>query len=144
MALPKNYYNFFEICKMEGIPANTAKGAVGYDGLKGISGIVPLQPISHLFREFPNGLRKQYGILRSHYDFWKRTGEPPKVSPGRPPKWKDNPNLVNVNIPISKTLYEEFKKVIDNANSISAVKYSYRDMIAVAMQEFIDRRPNLR
>lgn len=142
MALPKNYYNYFDICKWEGIPTGTAKRAVGEEGLAGIAGIEKLKPIAHLFKEFEKGdMRKQYGILKSHYDYWKKKGKPPKVSPGRPPKWKNNPNLVNINIPIDKTLYEEFKNVVDNGNAISAIKYTYRDMIAVAMREFIQRRP---
>jgi len=140
MAIPKNYYNFFDICKLEGIPTGTAKSAIGDGGLEGIAKIEKLKPIAHLFREFEKGLRKQYGILRRHYDYWKQTGEPPKVSPGRPPKWKNNPNVINLNIPFPKDLYEQFKKVVDRANSMSVIKVTYRDMVAVAIKEFIDRR----
>jgi len=142
MAIPKNYYNFFDICKLEGIPTGTAKGALA-DGLEGIARIEKLKPIAHLFREFEKGLRKQYGILRRHYDYWKQTGEAPKVSTGRPPKWKSNPNVTNLNIPFPKDLYEQFKKVVDKANSISVIKVTYRDMVAVAVKEFVDRRPQL-
>ena len=142
MAIPKNYYNFFDICKMECIPTGTAKGAAG-EGLEGIARIEKLKPIAHLFREFEKGLRKQYGILRRHYDYWKQTGEAPKVSTGRPPKWKNNPNVINLNIPFPKDLYEQFKKVVDRANSMSVIKVTYRDMVAVAVKEFVDRRPQL-
>lgn len=144
MAIPKNYYNFFDICKLEGIPTGTAKRAIGEGGLEGIASIEKLKPIAHLFREFEKGLRKQYGILHRHYDYWKRTGEVPKVSPGRPPKWKGNPNYININIPFPKDLYEEFKQIVDKANSMSVIKYTYRDMIYLAVREFIDRRPQLK
>lgn len=146
--MPTNYYNYFDICKFENIPTGTAKEAIGRGGVEGISVINKLKPIAHQFKEFPkyeNGtLRSQYGILKSHYDYWKRTGEPRKQSPGRPPKWKDNPNLVNINIPFPKDLYEEFKDIIDTANDVSIVKYSYRDMFAVAVKEFVDRRGNIK
>ena len=142
MAIPRNYYNFFFFFKLEGIPTSTAKSAVG-EGLEGIARVEKLKPIAHLFREFEKGLRKQYGILRRHYDFWKQTGEVPKVSSGRPPKWKNNPNVINLNIPFPKDLYEQFKKVVDKANSMSVIKVTYRDMVAVAVKEFIDRRPQL-
>jgi len=51
VAIPKNYINFFDVCKMEGIPEGTAKGATA-EGLKGIASIQALKPIGHLFREF--------------------------------------------------------------------------------------------
>lgn len=140
MAIPKNYYNFFDICKMEGIPTGTAKGALA-DGLEGIARIEKLKPIGHLFREFEKGMRKQYGILRRHYDYWKRTGEPPKVSPGRPPRWKNDPTYTNINIPIKKSLWERFRRMVDNANAVSVVKISYRDMLYVALEEAMQRRP---
>lgn len=142
--LPKNYYNYFDICKWEGIPTGTAKSALA-NGLDGIASIQKLKPIAHQFKCFPkyeNGrLRNQYGILKTNYDYWKEHGEPRKQSPGRPPKWKNNPNYVNINIPCPKDLYDTFKKVVDKANEMSVVKVTYRDMIYVAMQEFIDRRP---
>ena len=144
MALPRNYINYFTVCKLEGIPTGTAKRATG-KGLEGIAAIQKLKPIGHLFKEFEKGdMRKCYGILKSQYDYYKKTGKAPEVSPGRPPKWKDNPNLVNINIPIDKTLYEEFKAIIDKANSMSVMKYSYRDMFAVAVKEFCDRRAFLK
>ena len=143
--LPNNYYNYFDICKFEGINANTAKSAVGSKGLEGINSLGKLKPIAHQFKEFPkyeNGkLRNQYGILKTNYDFWKRNGRPRKQSPGRPPKWKENEELTNINIPIPKKLYSQFQQVVDNANAISVVKTTYRDMIYLAIQEFIQRRP---
>ncbi len=141
MGLPANYYNFFEICKLEEIPSGSAKGAIGL-GLDGIIKIAKLKPIAHLFREFPNGDRKQYGILQKHYDNWKLKGKVPKVSSGRPPKWKNDDSYENLNIPISKSLYTgKFKKVVDNANKLSVVKLSYRDAIYLALEEFVQRRP---
>jgi hypothetical protein len=34
--------------------------------------------------------------------------------------------------------------IVDNANRISAVKVTYKDMIAVAIKEFCDRRYQLK
>lgn len=146
--MPNNYYNYFDICKWEGINSNTAKSAIGANGLEGITSLDKLKPIAHQFKCFPkyeNGnLRNQYGILQSNYDYYKKNGNVRKQSPGRPPKWKDNPNVVNINIPFPKDLYEQFQGVIDKANDMSIVKTTYRDMIAVAIKEFCDRRPNLK
>lgn len=175
--MPKNYYNFFDICKWEGIPTGTAKSAIGEKGLEGIATIEKLKPIAHQFKEFPkyeNGmLRSQYGILKSNYDFWKKNGRPRGQSTGRPPRWKnayicldcgeqfehdtkkEGSKIIckhcksencerfyeNINIPVPKKLYDEFKSVVDRANEMSIVKVSYRDMIYVALQEFIERRP---
>ncbi|HHX62135.1 MAG TPA: hypothetical protein GX707_15715, partial [Epulopiscium sp.] len=38
--MPKNYYNYFDICKWENIPTGTSKSAIGEKGLAGISSIV--------------------------------------------------------------------------------------------------------
>jgi hypothetical protein len=138
MGLPKNYYNYFEICKIEGISTEEAKRSIGYEGLKGIHGILKLRPIAHLFREFPNGMRKQYGILRTHYDYWKRTGEPPKVSPGRPAKWSGEEK--NINIP-APPFYEQFKAGVKKANAGSVQQVTVRQCIYLAMKEYMDRRP---
>ncbi|MDD4429567.1 MAG: hypothetical protein PHG64_14430 [Paludibacter sp.] len=142
--LPDNYYNYFDICKWEGIPVGTAKSGAAR-GIDGISAVEALKPIAHQFKVFPkyeNGtLRNQYGILKTNYDFYKAKGRARKQSPGKTPKWKNDDNFTNINIPIDKKLYEEFKEVVDNANAASIVKVLYRDMIAVAIREFVDRRP---
>ncbi len=140
MAIPKNYYNFFDICKMEKINPNTAKSAVGGNSLAGIASISKLKPIAHLFREFPKGMRKQYGILRRYYDYWKRTGDVPKVSPGRPKKWQGDEK--NINIP-APPFYEQFKAGIEKANSMSTHHVTVREVIYVAMKEYMARRPAL-
>lgn len=146
--LPNNYYNYFDICKFEGIPTGTAKRAVGGSGLEGIDSIEKLKPIAHQFKVFPkyeNGnLRNQYGILKTNYDFWKREGRARKQAPGRPKKWQEDDSFTNINIPIQKKVYDEFKEVVDNANAASIVKVHYRDMIAVAIQEFCQRRPQFK
>jgi len=140
MALPKNYYNYFDICKMEGVNPNTAKTRIGESGLEGIKGITVLNPIAHLFREFPKGLRKQYGILRRHYDVWKQTGHVPKVSSGRPPKWTGEEK--NINIP-APPFYEQFKAGVKKANSKATQQVTVRQIIYLAMKEYMDRRPSL-
>jgi len=143
MAIPRNYYNYFDVCKMEGIPDGTAKRATA-KGLEGIASVEALKPIGHLFKPFEKfvkgGKRNQYGILRNHYDYWKKHGHAPKLSPGRPPKYKDAAEL---RIQLDKNVYEEFKSIVDKANSMSSIKISYRDMIAVAIREFNDRRKHI-
>lgn len=140
MALPKNYYNYFDICKLEDVNPNTAKGCIGENGLEGIKGITALKPIAHLFREFPKGMRKQYGILRRHYDSWKQSGHVPKVSPGRPPKWTGNEK--NINIP-APPFYEQFKAGVRKANSMATQQVTVRQMIYIAMSEYIQRHVSI-
>lgn len=138
--VPESFYSLFGVARMLGISRGTI---AKFD--KGTPSVIKeLEPIAHLFVCFEEEGRKTWAIKKSHFDKWQQTGKAPKVSSGRPPKWKDNPNMVNINIPIDKRLYEEFKAVIDKANSMSTVKYSYRDMIATAMREFVDRRPSLK
>lgn len=143
MRLPKNYYNYFDICKMEGIPEGTAKRAT-VNGLRGIAAIEALKPIGHLFKEFEKpvrgGMRKQYGIKRTHYDYWKQTGELPKLHTGRPKK----KGYVHVKYSIPEKLRDEFNSVIEKANSMSVVEVTKSEMIAVAIREWIDRRPQFK
>lgn len=144
MAIPRNYYNYFDVCKMEGIPEGTAKSAVA-TGLEGIAAMSALKPIGHLFKEFERfvkgGKRRQYGILRNHYDYWKKHGHAPKLSPGRPKKHKD---CTEIRAYIPNNVYNEFKEIVNNANSVSVVRVSYRDMFSVAIQEFCQRRPQFK
>ncbi len=140
LKVPKTFYSLHSVARLMKIPKSTIDGA--FTG--GIETIEAIKPIAHLFHRFEEGEEVSYGILKSHFDKWQRTGKAPKVSSGRPPKWKGNPNIVNINIPFPKNLYEEFKMVVDKANSLSRVHVTYRDMIAVAVQEFIERRPNLK
>jgi len=144
-SLPSNYYNYFDICTMEGIDKTRAKNAIKMLGVEGIKNVEQLKPIEHLFEVFEKPrkgeMRNQYGIRRTHYDYWKRTGKVPKISPGRPKIWKNDPTYTNINIPIKKDLYDRFRRMVDNANNVSAVKISYRDMIYISMEEAIQRRP---
>lgn len=143
-SLPSNYYNYFDICTMEGIETIRAKSTVSTKKVEGIKYLEELKPIEHLFEVFEKprkgGIVNSYGIKRKHYDYWKRTGKVPKISPGRPKRWKDDA-YTNLNIPIKKELYDRFKRMVDNANAVSAIKITYRDMIYVAMEEAIQRRP---
>jgi hypothetical protein len=140
MALPKNYINFFDVCKLEGVNPNTAKSAIGDGGLEGIKSIAVIKPISHLFREFPKGMRKQYGILRRHYDTWKQTGHVPKVSPGRPPKWTGEEKSINIPAP---PFYEQFKAGVAKANSMATQQVTVRQIIYLAMKEYMERHTNI-
>ena len=140
LKVPKTFYSLHSVGRLLKIPKATIDGAFS----DGIDSIQALKPIAHLFHRFEEGEEISYGILKSHFDKWQRTGKAPKVSSGRPPKWKDNSNIVNINIPFPKDLYNEFKQIVDNANSVSIMKVSYRDMIAVAVKEFCDRRPSVK
>lgn len=138
LKVPESFYSLFGVARMLGTPRATV---ANFDKNSPPSA---LEPIAHLFICFEEEGRKTWAIKKSHFDKWQRTGKAPKVSSGRPPKWKGNPNIVNINIPFPKDLYEQFKKIVDNANSLSRVHVTYRDMIAVAVQEFVDRRPNFK
>lgn len=135
------YYNYFDICKMEGIPETRAKNAIKTLKVEGIKNITELAPIEHLFEQFEkpvkNGMINSYGILRRYYDDWKATGEVPKFSTGRPIK----EGYVWLKASVPKTLKEEFQSVVDKANSMSVHHVTYSDMVAVAISEFIQRRP---
>lgn len=143
MALPKNYYNYFDICRKEGILLSTAKAAIGGGGVAGISDLAKLKPIAHLFREFPKGMRHEYGILRNHYDYWKKYSEPPKVSSGRPPKWKDNPEYTRLDVPIRRSTKERFEKGRQKANGMSVQQVTQSEITELAIIEYMDRRPSV-
>lgn len=135
---PKAFYSIYAVGRMMGIPKPTVSGAVI---TKNINRIEALKPIAHLFVSFEDDGENTFAIRKIYFDRWRKTGKVSKKSTGRPPKWKDNPNLTNINIPFPKDLYEQFKQVVGNANAISVVKVSYRDMFAVAVKEFVERRP---
>jgi len=138
MGLPANYYNFFEICKLEEIPNGSAKRAIGSGGLQGIPSIAKLKPIAHLFREFPNGERKQYGILIKHYDYWKKNGEPPKVSPGRPKEYDEKPKDYRISAPPFDSILDAGLKKINNGRIKRITK---KEFIWLALKEAMERRP---
>jgi hypothetical protein len=100
-----------------------------------------LSPIAHLFICFNDDGRKTWAIRKIYFDRWKLTGKVSKKSTGRPPKWKTDSTYTNLNIPIKKDLKDRFYRMVDNANAVSSVKISYRDMIYVAMEECMARRP---
>lgn len=137
----KDYYNYFDICKIEGISETRAKNAIKDKGVEGIKHLEELKPIEHLFVVFERPIKgrivNSYGILRRYYDDWKATGQVPSPPPGRPKK----EGFVNVKYNIPLTLREEFNSVVDTANSMSVVHVTYSDMAAVALKEFCQRRP---
>jgi hypothetical protein len=142
MKLPDDYYNYFDLCKMEGIETNRAKNAVKDKGVEGIKYLEEFKPIEHLFEVFEKPIKgrivNSYGIKRKYYKKWKREGIVPKQPTGRPPLAGDE---VEIRYKVPKHLKEEFTRIVDNANRISAVKVTYKDMIAVAIAEFVQRRP---
>lgn len=146
MAVPKNFYNYFDVCKMEGIPEGTAKSGCN-GGLDGIASMEALKPIGHLFKQFEKavkgGMRKQYGILRSHYDYWKRTGQPPIINSGRKPKWKDNPDYTRLDTAIHKSVKEMFLQGIDSMNKISIQQVTLAGCTEMAILEYMQRRPSV-
>lgn len=137
---PKTFYSLHSVARIMGIPKSTIDEAFK----DGIDTIGAIKPIVHLFHKFEEGDEFSYAILKKHFDRWQKTGKVPKVSSGRPPKWKTDSTYTNLNIPIKKDLYDRFKHMVDKANAVSSVKISYRDMIYIAMQEAIDRRPSLK
>ena len=133
------YYNYFDICKLEGIEQNRAVHALEKHRVEGIKNLPELEPIEHLFEVFEKPVKgrmiNSYGILRRYYDKWKQTGEVPKLPTGRPIK----EGYVWLKSSIPETLKKEFQSVVDKANSMSVVHVTYSDMVAVALREWIDR-----
>lgn len=145
MKLPDDYFNYFDLCKMEGIETNRAKNAVSEKGVEGIKYIEEFKPIEHLFEVFEKPIKgrivNSYGIKRKYYRKWKQTGEVPKLPTGRPPLAGDE---VEFRYKVPKHIKDDFIKIVDNANRISVVKVDYKDMAAVAIKEWCDRRPHLK
>jgi hypothetical protein len=137
MGLPANYYNFFAICKLEEVPTGTAKGAIGL-GLEGITKITKLKPIAHLFREFKNGERMQYGILKSQYDYWKQKDKVPKVSPGRPKQYNDKVKNYRIVAPPFDSVLEAGLKKMNNGRIRRITK---QELIWLFIKEGMERRP---
>lgn len=144
MKLPDDYYNYFDLCKMEGIETNRAKNAVKEKGVEGIKYLEEFKPIEHLFEVFEKPIKgkivNSYGIKRRYYKKWSREGIVIKQPTGRPPLAGEE---VEIRYKVPKHLKDEFTSIVDNANRISAVKVTYKDMIAVAIQEFNQRRYKL-
>lgn len=145
MKLPDDYYNYFDLCKMEGIETNRAKNAVNEKGVEGIKNIEEFAPVEHLFEVFEKPIKgrivNSYGIKRRYWKKFKREGVVIKLPPGRPMLAGDE---VEFRYKIPKHIKEDFLKIVDNANRISTVKVNYKDMVAVAIQEWCDRRPQFR
>ncbi|MFY9174122.1 MAG: hypothetical protein WAO24_02075, partial [Peptococcia bacterium] len=51
-SLPRNYYNYFDICTMEGVENAKAKNMIAKYKVDGIKYIKELKPIEHLFEVF--------------------------------------------------------------------------------------------
>lgn len=139
--LPRNFYGYRDLCRIEGIDAKRMEAAVKHQGVEGIKKLEELEPIEHLFEVFETpikgGMTQTFGILRRYYDDWKRDGRVPVRPPGRPKK--KGVTILKATVP--EKLKDEFQAVVDKANSMSAVHVTYSDMVAVAIQEFIGRRP---
>lgn len=136
---PKPFYSLQAVARMMGIPKNTINEAF----YRGIDTIQAIKPIAHLFHRFEEGDEFTYAILKKHFDKWRETGKVPKVSTGRPPRWKNNEDYCQIRFECKKETYELFKAIVDKANSMSAVKVGYRDMIRVAIDEFNERRKQI-
>lgn len=142
MKLPNDYFNYFDLCKVEGIPEVKAKNAVAKLGVEGIKNLEEFAPVEHLFEVFEKPIKgrivNSYGIKRRYWRKWKKEGVVIKLPTGRPPNAGDE---VEFRYKIPKHIKENFIKIVDNANRISTVKVDYKDMAAVAIAEFIQRRP---
>lgn len=141
--LRKDFYNYFDICRMEGIPESRAKNAVCEKGVEGIKNLPELEPIEHLFGVFERAIKGRmlntYGIKRSYYDEWKLTEEVPQPPQGQPIR----PNQAYLKVTIPKILKDELTRVIEKSNSISMTKVTQSDVVVVAIREYIDRRIHL-
>ena len=133
--IPESFYSLYAVARMMGIPKSTV------DCFDKEHPPIELTPIVRLFICFEEEGRRTWAIRKKYFDKWRQTGKVPKVSPGRPPKWKNDPTYDNLNIPIKKDLYNKLKKVVDNANATSVIKLTYRDAIYLAIEEFTQRRP---
>lgn len=142
--LPKDYYNYFDLCKMEGIPENKAKNAVNKLGVEGIKYLDEFKVIESLFEVFEKPVKghmlKSYGIKRRYYDEFKVTGECPRVQPGRPKI--DGKSEIKVFVPTE--LKEELVRIKNKSNSISYQSISLSDMATVALAEYLERRPEFK
>jgi hypothetical protein len=136
-SVPKNYINLYEIAKLEGIPKGTIASAIS-TGVVGIATITAIKPIGHLFREFEKGQRKSYAILRSHYEYWKRTGEAPKVSPGRPQKHEKG--IKNYRI-VAPPFFPVFESGIKKMNKGRLRPITKQEIIWLFIKEGMERRP---
>ncbi|MFA5322139.1 MAG: hypothetical protein WC373_05640 [Smithella sp.] len=136
---PKTFYTLQAVARMMGIPKDTVNDAFNH----GIDAVEAIKPIAHLFTCFREGDEVSYAILKKHFEKWRTTGQVPKVSTGRPPKWKNNENYTQLRFDCDKETYGLFKAIVDKANSMSSVKVGYRDMLRVAIQEFNDRREQI-
>ncbi len=136
---PKSFYSLQVVGRMLKIPKSTYDGAYK----NGIESVGAIKPIAHLFKKFEDGDTFSYAILKSHFDKWQKTGKAPKVSTGRPKKYIDKELFPYINYPIPIALYDSFREIVDNANAMSIVQTCYRDQISVAIDEYIQRRPQL-
>jgi hypothetical protein len=136
---PKTFYTLQSVGRMLGIPKSTVEDAFK----NGIDSVEAIKPISHLFHRFEEGDEVSYAILKKHFDKWRKTGQVPKVSTGRPPKWKGNEEYCQIRFECRIDSYALFKAIVDKGNSMSAIKVGYRDMLRVAVEEFNDRRKQI-
>lgn len=136
------FYNYFDVCRMEGITEMRAKNAIKLLGVEGIKNIPELKPIEHLFVVFENprkgSMRNSYGILRRYYDEWKQLGRVKYLTTAKRRPAQDN--MAKINVEIMKTLKDELTDLIDRANAISVQKTNYTEAVSIAIREYIDRR----
>ncbi len=138
--IDKRYYNYFDVCRLMGIPSSRAKNAINVDKVEGIKNIKELRPIEHLFEVFENPrkgeMRSSYGILRRYFIEWHDTGKIPKKRKVRVEK----PHLVILKGYVPKTLKDELRERMQQANAISARQVTYGEVLTIAVREYLDRR----
>lgn len=136
---PKTFYTLQAVGRMMGIPKATIDRA--FKDENAIFSIGELKPIAHLFKKFEESDEFSYAILKTRFDKWIKTGIVPKVSPGRPEKYKNLELYATINQPVLRSIYNEFQEIIDNANSVSVTQTTYRDQLTIAIKEYNQRRP---
>ncbi len=139
MKVPKTFYSLHSVARIMGIPKDTINSVFE----SGIDSVGAIKPIAHLFHKFQEGDEVSYAILKKHFDKWQQTGIVPKVSTGRPPKWKDNPEYARLDVAIKKSLKDRFTEGIKNINQVSVQQVNMCDCVAVAIKEYMDRRPSV-
>jgi hypothetical protein len=139
MKVPKTFYSIQTVARMMDIPKATIDSV--FDS--GIDSVQAIKPIAHLFHKFEEGDEVSFAILKKHFDKWQHTGKVPKVSSGRPPKWKDNPEYDRLDVAIKASLKKKFVEGIKNINRVSVQQVNMYDCVAAAIKEYMDRRPSV-
>lgn len=140
-----NYYSIFEIGRHLGASEDMIHRVLDTKGIKGLSNIPELQPFIHLFVEFKrkkDSVKKAYGIKKCYWDHYIEYGKIPQRMGPKPvdPLDPDSYQIkcLRFNAP---SFYGRFKAGLVRANKNSLKRITLEDAVWMAIQEFMDRRP---